>query len=142
MLGKMWNHIKELVRGNECGGSMRGDYVQLYLEKKTGKIIPGTQGFYGGFGGYSSVYKIYQNYDKDSYIYLQWIGQGSGNFTYNDDFLLKSAHLFYDGNDVLAKDHILETEYMAAYYINDVLASAEDFNKELEKYTFVPMKLK
>jgi len=61
------NQIKELVRGNEYGGSLRGDYVQLYFEKETEKIRLGTEGFYGGFGGNASDYRIYRN-DKVVYI--------------------------------------------------------------------------
>jgi len=136
------NQIKELVSGYECGGSFRGDYVQLYWEKETGNIYLGTKGFYGGFGGYLSEYNIHLNNDDTSYLSLKWIDQKSGNFAYDSDFLLENAYLFYDDyGNTLTKENILENEYMKAYYVNDSLVSEEDFNMVLDKYYMVPMKL-
>lgn len=132
------NQAKELVIGNECGGSARGNYVQLYFEKETGKILLGTNGFYGGFGGYSSDVRIYKN--NKEYLSIQWIGQSSQNFPYDETYLLKNAHLFYDDDgNPLSKENILEVQYMSEYSINEETVSVEDYENELGKYILIPM---
>jgi len=135
------NQIKELVSGYECGGAIRGDYVQLYREKETGNIYLGTRGLHGGFGGYSYIYNIHLDNDDTSNLYLQWIEQDRKYFAYNNDFLLENAHLFYVDWIALTKENILEYEYMRVYYVNGSLVSVEDFNMVLDQYYLVPMNL-
>lgn len=136
------NQAKMLVNANECGGSMRGNYAQLYLEKESGKIILGTKGLYGGFGGYASDYEFYNN--ENIYLYMSCISQDSRDFYWGggEEFILENAHLFYDDDgNPLNKDNILEIEYMTQYSINKEIVSKEDFNRELEKYVAIPMEL-
>lgn len=132
------NQVKEVFRGNECGGSMRGNYVQLYFEKETGEILLGTNGFYGGFGGYASDFIIYKN--NKEYLNMHWISQGRGYFLHDDSYLLKYAHLFYDdeGNP-FSKENILDVEYMTGYSINHDAVSIEEYNNKLKLYIINPM---
>ena len=71
------SQVDELITGNECGGSLRGDYVCLWKDKQTSKITIGTAGATGGFAGFSvygSVYD-YKNVKLDkifSYHYVEY----------------------------------------------------------------------
>jgi len=88
------NQIKELITGNESGGSSHGNFVQLYLEKEANRIVYGTFGVYGGFDGLASVHEIY--YNKNECLSLDWMRASIGSHSYDDNFLLENAHLFYD----------------------------------------------
>jgi len=103
----------------------------------TGKIISGTDGFFGGFGGYASNRTFYHGYTK--YLNLHWLYTETNH---EDSYLLENAHLFYDAdNNPLNKENILETVSIQEYSINDKTVSMEDYDKEKEKYYAIQMDL-
>ena len=132
------NRVKELVAGTEYGGSGRGDRVQLYLEKETGKTITGLWGIHGG----SATIHDYIYLEEDKVIKnnrVSWTGKLSGYFEYSDDYRLEHAGLFYNDGIPFSQENILEAQYLEVYSMNDELISMEDYVKEVKKHIFVPM---
>lgn len=132
------NEAKEIVRGYECGGSMRGNYVQLYYEKETSKIILGTEGFWGGFGGHASDNSFYKN--NEEFLFLCQISQTSKN--YDKDYLIENANMLYDNEGTLFnKENILEAESIEEYSINNKIVLKEKYIEESKKYISISMNL-
>jgi len=132
--------ISEIIRGYECGGSIRGDFVQLYIDKNSEKSMLGTKGFWGGFGGHSNTYTVFLNESEQNEFY--WINQERINFDYDDTYYLENTHLFYGAHDIpMPKKHILSAEYLKIFVINDKHVSKEDFENEVEKYLMLEMPL-
>ena len=131
------NQVKEIVRGYESSGTSKGNYMQLYVEVDTGKIILGTDGFFGGFGGHASARTFYHGYTE--YLNIHWL---HAETNHDDNYLLENVHLFYDAdNNPLNKENILEVDYIQEYSINGKTVSIEDYFMEERKYRAIPMKL-
>lgn len=130
------NEVKTLLRGNECGGSMRGDYICFWKSMETGELVLGKNGATGGFGGiavYSSTYE-YQNKNVTEVLYFHLVEQTINN--YDSEDLQSNAHLFYDeeGNTLNAET-IMDAGYVTEYTLNDVRVTAEEY-ADAAKYKY------
>lgn len=122
------NEVKTLIRGNECGGSMRGDYVCFWKNMDTGELALGKDGTVGGFGGiavYSLTYE-YKNKDVAEVLYFHMVEQPVNN--YDSEELINNAHMFYDSDgNPLTPETIMDAEYVTEYTLNDVRVTAEEY---------------
>ncbi len=80
------NKVTELLTGYECGGSLGGDYVCLYKDNKTSKVVIGTFRHAGGFGGHATEGTFYDFKRGKAYniANIMRISQTVVNFKEND----------------------------------------------------------
>ena len=128
---------EEIVRGNECGGSLRGDYVKLYAELETEKIVLGTRGSYGG-GIHLENANFYHG-DKALYK-ICYMEQFVHEYNDNKEYLLENAHLLYNNDVPFNRENIMEAEYIIKYMVNDELVTREEFHIIKGKYASLTMK--
>lgn len=131
------NQLQCLVRGEECGGSARGDYVCFWKDVQSGEILIGSRGAAGGFGGYAGYSSIYEYEEGKAAIlfYYEWIRQSSENYAQQD--LYNNAHLFYDDNDIpYTKDSIQETESVNEYSVNEERVSLQAYEDACSQYRY------
>lgn len=131
------NQLQCLVRGEECGGSARGDYVCFWKDVQSGEILIGNRGAAGGFGGYAGYSSIYEYEEGKAAIlfYYEWIRQSSENYAQQD--LYNNAHLFYDDNDIpYTKDSIQETESVNEYSVNEERVSLQAYEDACSQYRY------
>lgn len=137
LYGISGNQLRCLVRGEECGGSARGDYVCFWRDVQSGEILIGNQGTAGGFGGYAGYSRIYEHEDGKATIvfYYEWIRQSTGNYTELD--LYNNAYLFYDDNDMpYTQDSIQEAESVNEYIVKEDRVSIEDYEDARSRYQY------
>ncbi len=135
------NSVNELIKATECGGSFRGNYIQLYIEKGSDKVLLGTKGLYGGFGGgYAGTHSYYES--KNVKFTASWATNPLNIFGHSESFLLENAEFFYNSDgEQCSKDDILDGNIVKQFEINDKLVLEESFNLEVNKYIPVPMDL-
>ena len=129
----------EILSGYECGGSLRGDYATLWLEKKTGRILPGTDGSWGGFGGRSgggSVYGMHGGVfkEQDSF-YITWMFSASG---VSSDINV-TPELFYDDYDEpYSFDRMPgDEDGVTDYVVNDTRVTVEHYHEVRDRYEWL-----
>lgn len=131
---------ERILQAEECGGSMRGDYICFWRDTESDKVFLGREGTAGGFGGYAwygTVYD-YENGKLVERFSYEWIGQIKGN--YNDEELLEKPHLFYDEEDApYTKETIGEAEWATAHYINDEMVTMEEFYAAISQYVQIEL---
>ena len=131
-------NVKVLLSGNECGGSMGGNYAVLWREKDTDKILIGTVGHAGGFGGYAYYGEAWEYADGEviSGFSYQTITQPAAY--YEEAELLDEPGLFYDGEgyDVphTAETIMQEGAAVTEFLINEERVSIEEYNEMREMY--------
>lgn len=132
--------VKTLISGSECGGSAGGDYVCLYKDNETSKIIIATSEHTGGFGGnayWREFYKIINGKASTITSYEQ-VSQDAGN--YDKSILLKNAKLFYnDKNLPYTKSTIKDAKYVTEYDVKDKQTTFGKFKKVLGRFRIIPM---
>ena len=131
-----------VLKGYECGGSMRGDYVCFWREKETGELLLGTKGAVGGFGGIAtmgSVYRYENGILENRFSYYS-VYQSASNYERNE--LLEKAHLFYDDNgEAYTEETIVDAEMVEEYVINDENVTKEIYEESLAGYKHVDIKV-
>jgi hypothetical protein len=136
------NKVNELLTGYECGGSMGGNYVCLYKDNKTSKIVIGTFSHAGGFGGYAAggTYYNYKNGKAYKITSRMWIGQTVKNYKKND--LLKNANLFYNDQQVpFTKDTIKHADAVIEYSVNDKQVTVDEYDAISKRFESIPLEL-
>lgn len=129
------NQLKQVLAGNECGGSARGDYVCFWRNVESGEILPGVHGGAGGFGGQSSYGRVYdyENGALQNERSFHWIGWFY--IAYSEEELLQDAHLFYNDENVpYTKESILSAEIVNEYLINDQRVTCEEYELFRKRY--------
>lgn len=129
------NQLQCLVSGEECGGSLRGDYVCFFKDMESGKNLIGNQGSAGGFGGIATYGRIYDYETGNANLIFsyEWIMQSAGNYAEED--LYNNAHLFYDENDnPYTQDAIWDAETVREYLVNEERVSKEIYENACERY--------
>ena len=131
-----------VLKGYECGGSMRGDYVCFWREKETGELLLGTKGAVGGFGGLAtmgSVYRYENGILENRFSYYS-VYQSANNYERNE--LLEKAYLFYDDNgESYTEETIVDAEMVEEYVINDENVTKEIYEECLAGYKYVDIKV-
>ena len=131
-----------VLKGCECGGSMRGDYVCFWREKETGELLIGTKGAVGGFGGIAtmgSVYRYENGILEDRFSYHN-VYQSASNYERNE--LFEKAYLFYDDNgEPYTEETIVDAEMVEEYMINDENVTKETYEERLAGYEYVNIKM-
>lgn len=128
--------LKQLVSGYECGGSLRGDYVHLWLDNETESVKIGVSGAYGGFGGSASKHEIYeyQNGRLQIESAFRSVSQISRNYT--EEELLEHPHLLFDSNnEPYTEDTVPQAEYVSEYTVNDEGTTPDRYTALLGRYT-------
>lgn len=129
-----------LVYGEECGGSLGGDYVCLWKDDESGETFIGTDGSAGGFAGYSYYSHIYR-YElgkKSDVLSYEWIWQVTGNYDQED--LYNNADLFYNDEGVaFSNDDILKAGYVNEYCVNDERVTIEQYKEASQKYRMITL---
>lgn len=132
--------VKTLISGSECGGSAGGDYVCLYKDNETSKIVIATSDHVGGFGGNAygnDFYKIINSKASKITSYEQ-VSQNAGN--YDKRILLKNAKLFYNDNNLpYTKSTMKDAKYVTEYDVKDKQTTFGKFKKVLERFQTIPM---
>lgn len=131
------NQLQCLVRGEECGGSARGDYVCFWRDVQSGEILIGNRGNAGGFGGYAVYGSIYKYEEGNAAIIFdyEWIRQDRENYSGQD--LYNNAHLFYDDNEVpYTQESIQEAESVNEYTVKEDRVSIEDYEDACSRYQY------
>ena len=130
---------EEILSGFECGGSLRGDYATLWLEKKTGRILPGIYGNWGGFGGYSgggSVYRMDGGLfkEQDSFYYTSMFTASSASSDIN-----VTPELFYDNDDEpYSFDRMPgDGDGVTDYEVNDTRVTVECYREVRDRYKWL-----
>lgn len=123
------NQLQELLIGYECGGSIGGNYVNLWYDKMEKLIKLGSTGTYGGFGGNALDADIY-DYEKGSLkapLSFSRVRQSVANY---GEELVQNAHLFYDDSNIpYTEDSILQAEIVIAYYVNGEQTTLENYTE-------------
>ncbi len=137
------NKFKSIFTVEECGGSMRGEYAQLYFDEKSGKILLGTGGAYGGFGGFAVVKTVVKDKTGDNDLDFMIMSQPLRYYEYDEEFLVNNANLFYDEGIVLyTAENILENleEGNAyTYNINDEIYSRDEYEVVNKRYSLIAL---
>ncbi len=131
-----------MLTGYECGGSAGGDYVCLYKDNKTSKIVIGTFNHAGGFGGHAAGGTFYEYKNGKGYKIASrmWINQTTGNYNKND--LLENANLFYNDQGVpFTKDTIENEGSVTEYLVNDNRVTMDEYDNISKRFEYIPMKL-
>ena len=128
----------EIVRGEECGGSARGDYATLWYDRETGRILPGAYGTWGGFGGFAFGGYICTGGAAgfeltDSFYSTKWYSSSIAA-----DWIFESPELIYnDAGEPYPADALpTEDGAVTVYTTNGVqkMISVEDFRKMQNRY--------
>lgn len=127
--------LEQLVSGYECGGSMGGDYVNLWFDREEEDVKIGISSSAGGFGGRASGLEIY-SYKKgivETINDFHTVTQETDLFLGQE--LLENPELFFDerGNPY-TKDTVLEAEYVSEYRINEEQTTPGQYYEQLERY--------
>lgn len=121
--------IYELLTGFQCGGSIGGNYIHLWYDKKDMKTKLGSTGIYGGFGGQArdaDIYDYEEGVLKPAYTFYS-VRQSVGNYS---DNLVQNAHLYYDDRNLpFTKDSVLQAEYVSEYQINGEQTTLENYRE-------------
>lgn len=131
------NQLVELVSGYECGGSLRGDYACIWYDRETGRVLPGTNGFWGGFGGYASCGEVYdkKNEEMTRIASFDWICQP---MSYFGEGQLAHAELVYNGDgEPYTEEMIAEPEnenIVWIYSVNGEQTTIEAYDEMVERY--------
>ncbi len=127
--------VNTLISGSESGGSMGGDYVCLYKDNMTSKIIIARNSHAGGFGGNAygrEFYDIVNGKAQKITSYLQ-VSQITGN--YDESYLLENAQLFYDDNDLpYTQETIKDAKYVREYDVDDNQTTITAFKSILQRF--------
>lgn len=129
----------EILSGYECGGSLRGDYATLWLEKKTGRILPGTDGSWGGFGGRSGGGSVYGMdggvFKEQDSFYITWMFSASGA----SSDLNVTPELFYDDyNEPYSFDRMPgDGDGVTDYAVNDERVTVERYREVRDRYVWL-----
>lgn len=129
------NQLQCLVSGEECGGSLRGDYVCFFKDMESGKNLIGNQGSAGGFGGIATYGRIYDYETGNANLIFsyEWIMQSAGNYTEED--LYNNVCLFYDENDnPYTLDTILDAETVQEYLVNEERVGKDIYENACKQY--------
>lgn len=134
--------VYQILNGEECGGSARGDYVCLWKAIENGELYIGLDGAAGGFGGYADYSSIYTYEDGivEEISSVEWVCQVANNY-YGHAFD-ETPYLFYnDEYEPHSKETLKEAEkendYVTACYVNDEIVSFEAYREECSKYVGV-----
>lgn len=123
------NQLQELLIGYECGGSIGGNYVNLWYDKMEKLIKLGSTGTYGGFGGNALDADIY-DYEKGSLkapLSFSRVRQSVANY---GEEMVQNAHLFYDDSNIpYTEESILQAEIVIAYYVNGEQTTLENYTE-------------
>lgn len=126
---------EQLVSGYECGGSMGGDFVNLWFDREEQDVKIGISSSAGGFGGRASGLKIY-SYKKgivETINDFHTVTQKTDLFL--GEALLEDPELFFDERDnPYTKDTILEAEYVSEYRINGERTTPGQYYEQLARY--------
>lgn len=136
------NQVNELLKGFECGGSMGGDYICLFMDNDSSEIVLGTSNHAGGFGGYAygSDFYDYKDGKENKITSHECIRQTSRN--YDESTLLKNTNLFYDENNIpFTKDTILRSEEVTEYQVNGKPSTVDDYNKVVKRFKAISLNL-
>ena len=134
------NQLYILAEGNECGGSLRGDYVCFWREQESGKILPGINGAAGGFGGFSEYSTIYDYTTKGVQQLFSYEHVWQTPTNYDAEILIENAHLFYDENkNPYTKETIQNAETVYEYLINDENVLWEEYITAKQKYQMIEL---
>lgn len=127
--------LEQLVSGYECGGSMGGDFVNLWFDREEQDVKIGVSSSAGGFGGRASGLEIY-SYKKgivETINDFHTVTQETDLFL--GEALLEDPELFFDERDnPYTKDTILEAEYVSEYRINGEQTTPGQYYELLERY--------
>ncbi|MCM1113072.1 MAG: WG repeat-containing protein [Muribaculum sp.] len=128
----------ELIRGYECGGSMRGDLACLWYDEEQARVLPGEEGVYGGFGGFSyggDIYEI-QNGEAVDAASFYCISQTVSN--YDPEELRDHAGEFYDQqNQPHTAQSIAETSSVTEYTVDGARTAWEQYEKICNRYRYL-----
>lgn len=126
----------EIISGYECGGSMRGDYVTLWYDRDTGRVLPGAYESWGGFGGYNYGGRIYgkvgAGFEKETSFYCtDWFSTIDV-----EEEMRVTPELFYDQNgDPYTADTLPERdESVTEYEVDGNRVTAERYQEERNRY--------
>ncbi len=131
-------NVKVLLSGSECGGSMGGNYVVLWREKDTDKILLGTIGHAGGFGGYAYYGEAWEYAEGEVVAGFSYQTISQPAAYYEEAELLDEPELFYDGEGCniphTAETIMQEGAVVTEYLINEERVSIEEYNEIRERY--------
>ena len=130
------DQLVELFTGDECGGSFRGDYACLWYDREASRVLPGTNGLWGGFGGYYSYGAVYDRKDGEmaSIASFGHMNQAIGNYRTEE---LEHAELVYDQeNRPYTKEMLEQVEggSVQIYSVNDVQTTIEEYQEMRGRY--------
>ncbi len=134
------NKVNELLTGYECGGSSGGDYVCLYKDIKTLKVIIGTFSHAGGFGGNAIGGTFYDFKSGKAYNIASSmrISQKVVNFKEND--LLNNANLLYDDQGIpIAEGEIKPEDYITEYLVNGKRVTVDEYDNISKRFRSIPL---
>jgi len=126
----------------ELNNIQGGDYVCLYKDNKTSKILIGTFSHAGGFGGHAAggTFYDYKNGKTHKIASRLWINQTAKNYKPNE--LLKNANLFYNDQEVpFTKDTIKQADSVTGYLINDKQVTVDEYDDFLKRFESIPLVL-
>lgn len=134
------NRLVELLTGYECGGSLRGDYICLWYDRETSRILPGTNGMTGGFGGYAYYGAVYKWKDKKMTRSASF-GSLTQPIAYFSNEELEHAEMVYDGEDKpYTKERIAQAgdeEIVQTYSTNGAQVTIEEYQEMRERYQMI-----
>lgn len=128
---------EELAAGEECGGSMRGDYVCFWYDRAESRLKLGVAGNWGGFGGYSSTGAVHEVQREGTKVTADWMLVRQISANYEQEELLRDAALFFDDQGKpYTGETILEAEYVTEYQVDGKRVSPERFAEVQERYRY------
>lgn len=126
-----------LAAGEECGGSMRGDYVCFWYDRAESRVKLGVAGNWGGFGGYSDTGAVYELQREGAKVTADWMSVWQISANYEQEELLKNAGLFYDKQGKpYTRETVLEAEYVTEYQVDGRQVSQERFAEVQDRYRY------
>lgn len=136
------NHIEELLRGYDSGGTSGGDYVCLWYDDKEQRVLLGKDRYYGGGAGYGTESEVYDwESGERSCIEAFYIIEQSADW-FEEDEMLANPELFYNWEGTpftreTIQDAIAEEDYAQAYMVNEVVVSREAYEAESARYRYM-----
>nr|MDE6640032.1 WG repeat-containing protein [Acetatifactor sp.] len=127
--------MEQLAAGEECGGSLRGDYICFWYDKEESRMKPGVYGSWGGFGGFAYGGTVYELQSEGAEVTASWLCVSQTRGNYDREELLESAELFYDDyGNAYTGETIPEAEYVTEYEVDGERTTIEHYEEVRDRY--------
>lgn len=130
--------MEELAAGSECGGSMRGDHICFWYDRKGSRRMLGIRGAWGGFGGYAYSGDVYELRSQGAELTASYssVTQTSGNYSMEE--LEEDAGLFYDDKGrTYTAESIRDASSVTEYEVNGERTTQERFAETVDRYRYI-----